>query len=213
MLIQAKQKVDLSKVKRLTENHLTIHKQFHNKETNAKMYGDKFPYGTASEPTLVDRKDIKWRGGRFQTYQSRFGNGNPAHKDIRNSIHEQGLKLTSPGLSLKSKESSESKDWSNLCSTTASTSVLLKSTSNLEISAARENADPFNPPPATIKSPTVIPTLNGYFPGKCTSPLTETTKLPTEASALNWSSFKNGRIARSLALKSNFGSNNIKSLG
>jgi hypothetical protein len=64
------------------------------------MYGDEFPYGTASEPTLVDRKDIKWRGGRFQTYQSRFGNGNPAHKEIRNSIHEQGLKLTSPGLSL-----------------------------------------------------------------------------------------------------------------
>ena len=100
MLIQANHKVDLSKYKRLTNDHLTIHKQFHNKQSNAKMYGDEFPYGTASEPTLVDRKDIKWRGGRFQTYQSRFGNGNPAHKDIRNSIHEQGLKLTSPGLSL-----------------------------------------------------------------------------------------------------------------
>ena len=100
MLIQANHKVDLSKVKRLTEDHLKIHKQFHNKQTNSKMYGDEFPYGTASEPTLVDRKDIKWRGGRFQTYQSRFGNGNPAHKDIRNSIHEQGLKLTSPGISL-----------------------------------------------------------------------------------------------------------------
>ena len=100
MLTQANHKVDLSKHKRLTNDHLTIHKQFHNKETNAKMYGDQFPYGTASEPTLVDRKDIKWRGGRFQTYQSRFGNGNPAHKDIRNSIHEQGLKLTSPGISL-----------------------------------------------------------------------------------------------------------------
>lgn len=100
MLIQTNQVVDLSKVKRLTENHLTIHKQSHNKETNAKMYGDKFPYGTASEPILVNRKDIKWRGGRFQTYKSRFGNGNPFHKEIRNSIHEQGLKLTSPGLSL-----------------------------------------------------------------------------------------------------------------
>ena len=100
MLIEANQIVDLSKVKRLTEDHLTIHKQTHNKELKPAMYGDKFPYGTASEPTLVDRKDIKWRGGRFQTYQSRFGNGNPAHKDIRNSIHEQGLKLTSPGLSL-----------------------------------------------------------------------------------------------------------------
>ena len=100
MLIEATHIVDLSKVKRLTEDHLTIHKQTHNKELKPQMYGDKFPYGTASEPTLVDRKDIKWRGGRFQTYQSRFGNGNPAHKDIRNSIHEQGLKLTSPGLSL-----------------------------------------------------------------------------------------------------------------
>ena len=100
MLIQANHKVDLSKYKRLTNDHLKIHKQFHNKQTNAKMYGDEFPYGTASEPTLVDRKDIKWRGGRFQTYQSRFDNGNPAHKEIRNSIHEQGLKLTSPGLSL-----------------------------------------------------------------------------------------------------------------
>ena len=100
MLIEANHIVDLSKVKRLTEDHLTIHKQTHNKELKPQMYGDKFPYGTASEPTLVDRKDIKWRGGRFQTYQSRFGNGNPAHKDIRNSIHEQGLKLTSPGLSL-----------------------------------------------------------------------------------------------------------------
>ena len=100
MLIQANHKVDLSKYKRLTNDHLKIHKQFHNKQSNAKMYGDEFPYGTASEPTLVDRKDIKWRGGRFQTYQSRFGNGNPAHKEIRNSIHEQGLKLTSPGLSL-----------------------------------------------------------------------------------------------------------------
>ena len=100
MLIEANHIVDLSKVKRLTEDHLTIHKQTHNKELKPQMYGDKFPYGTASEPTLVDRKDIKWRGGRFQTYQSRFGNGNPAHKDIRNSIHEQGLKLSSPGLSL-----------------------------------------------------------------------------------------------------------------
>ena len=100
MLIQANHIVDLSKVKRLSEDHLTIHKQFHNKETNPILYGDDFPYGTASEPTLVERKDIKWRGGRFQTYQSRFGNGNPAHKDIRNSIHEQGLKLTSPGISL-----------------------------------------------------------------------------------------------------------------
>ena len=77
MLIQTNQVVDLSKVKRLTENHLTIHKQSHNKEHDPIMYGDKFPYGTASEPTLVDRKDIKWRGGKFQTYQSRFGNGNP----------------------------------------------------------------------------------------------------------------------------------------
>ena len=100
MLIQANHIVDLSKVKRLSEDHLKIHKQTHNKELKPQMYGDKFPYGTASEPTLVDRKDIKWRGGRFQTYQSRFGNGNPAHKDIRNSIHEQGLKLSSPGLSL-----------------------------------------------------------------------------------------------------------------
>ena len=100
MLIQANHIVDLSKVKRLSEDHLKIHKQFHNKKTNARMYGDDFPYGTASEPTLVDRKDIKWRGGRFQTYQSRFGNGNPAQKDISNSITEQGLKLTSPGLSL-----------------------------------------------------------------------------------------------------------------
>ena len=100
MITQENHKVDLSKVKRLTEDHLTIHKKFHNKELNPTMYGDKFPYGTASEPTLVDRKDIKWRGGRFQTYQSRFGNGNPFHKEIRNSITEQGLKLTSPGLSL-----------------------------------------------------------------------------------------------------------------
>ena len=100
MLIEANKIVDLSKVKRLTEDHLTTHKQTHNKELKPQMYGDKFPYGKASEPTLVDRKDIKWRGGRFQTYQSRFGNGNPAHKDIRNSIHEQGLKLTSPGISL-----------------------------------------------------------------------------------------------------------------
>tara|TARA_Y100000593_G_C4262494_1_gene312974 strand:- start:43 stop:1176 length:1134 start_codon:yes stop_codon:yes gene_type:complete len=100
MLIQKSHTVDLSKTKRLTKDHLAIHKQFHNKETNPVMYGDKFPYGTASEPTLVDRKDIKWRGGRFQTFQSRFGNGNPAQKEISNSITEQGLKLTSPGLSL-----------------------------------------------------------------------------------------------------------------
>ena len=88
MLIQKSHTVDLSKVKRLTKDHLAIHKQFHNKETNPVMYGDEFPYGTASEPTLVDRKDIKWRGGRFQTFQSRFGNGNPAQKEISNSITE-----------------------------------------------------------------------------------------------------------------------------
>ena len=100
MLTQVHEVVNLSITKRLTENHLTIHKKFHNKELNPTMYGDKFPYGTASEPTLVDRKDIKWRGGRFQTYQTRFGNGNPKQKEISNSITAQGLKLTSPGLSL-----------------------------------------------------------------------------------------------------------------
>ena len=42
-------------------------------------------------------KDIKWRGGKFQTYQTRFGNGNPQQKEISNSIHTQGLKLKSPG--------------------------------------------------------------------------------------------------------------------
>ena len=100
MLTQAHEVVDLSITKRLTENHLKIHLKHHNKELNPEMYGDKFPYGTASEPTLVDRKDIKWRGGRFQTYQTRFGNGNPKQKEISNSITAQGLKLTSPGLSL-----------------------------------------------------------------------------------------------------------------
>jgi|TARA_B100000073_G_C23674367_1_gene549935 hypothetical protein len=100
MLIQDNEIVDLSKVKRLSQDHLNTHLKYHNKEINPIMYGDKFPYGKASEPTLVDRKDIKWRGGRFQTYQTRFGNGNPRQKDISNSIHEQGLKLKSPGLSL-----------------------------------------------------------------------------------------------------------------
>ncbi len=76
MLTQAHEIVDLSKIKKLNDNHLKIHLKYHNKETDPVMYGNKFPYGTASKPTLVDRKDIKWRGGRFQTYQSRFGNGN-----------------------------------------------------------------------------------------------------------------------------------------
>ena len=80
MLTQAHEIVDLSKIKKLNDNHLKIHLKYHNKETDPVMYGNKFPYGTASKPTLVDRKDIKWRGGRFQTYQSRLGNGNPAHK-------------------------------------------------------------------------------------------------------------------------------------
>ena len=40
MLIQANHIVDLSKVKRLSEDHLTIHKQFHNKETNPILYGE-----------------------------------------------------------------------------------------------------------------------------------------------------------------------------
>ena len=80
MLIQDNEIVDLSKVKRLSQDHLNTHLKYHNKEINPIMYGDKFPYGKASEPTLVDRKDIKWRGGRFQTYQTRFGNGNPRQK-------------------------------------------------------------------------------------------------------------------------------------
>ena len=35
-----------------------------------------------------------------------------------------------------------------------------------ETSAARENAESFKPPAATIKSPTVIPEFIGYLPGK-----------------------------------------------
>ena len=100
MLTQAYEIVDLGTIKKLTADHLKIHLKFHNKETDPLMYGADFPYGTASEPTLVSRTDVKWRGGRFQTYQTRFGNGNPKQKEISNSIHQQGLKLKSPGLSL-----------------------------------------------------------------------------------------------------------------
>ena len=100
MLIKSDEIVDLSTVHRLTETHLQTHKKYHNKEINSIMYGDEFPYGIASEPQLIEMKDIKWRGGKFQTYQTRFGNGNPQQKEISNSIHTQGLKLKSPGLSL-----------------------------------------------------------------------------------------------------------------
>ena len=99
MLIKSDEIVDLSTVHRLTETHLQTHKKYHNKEINSIMYGDEFPYGIASEPQLIEMKDIKWRGGKFQTYQTRFGNGNPQQKEISNSIHTQGLKLKSPGLS------------------------------------------------------------------------------------------------------------------
>ena len=90
--------------------------------------------------------------------------------DTVKSTDINGLGLVPSMVNLSEVESvvksSESKDSSNLCSTNASTSVLLKSTPIREISAARENAESFKPPAATIKSPTVIPEFIGYLAGK-----------------------------------------------
>jgi hypothetical protein len=101
MLIKTDEIVDLSAIQKLTEKHLEIHKKIRQHSTT--LYGQEFPYGRCLGTRLVSLKDIKWRGGLYQIYQTRFLGGNPRHTDIKNSIHIQGLKLESPGLFLVEK--------------------------------------------------------------------------------------------------------------
>jgi hypothetical protein len=95
------QVVDLDKSKALTAEHLEVHRGFHNKDLNPELYGDKFPYGkvVGNNPKLILIDEIKTRGGGYQTFDSRFGTGNPEHDNISTSIHN-GLKLNLPGISL-----------------------------------------------------------------------------------------------------------------
>jgi hypothetical protein len=95
------QVVDLDKTKALTEQHLLIHQGVHNSTENPNLYGAKFPYGEVigKAPQLVSIDQIKTRGGLYQTFDSRFGTGNPEHNNISTSIHN-GLKLNLPGIFL-----------------------------------------------------------------------------------------------------------------
>jgi hypothetical protein len=94
--------VDLTLVKAFTEQHLEIHEKHNNKDLRADIYGDDFPYGECMGTRLVPIDDVKWRGGHHQTYITRYRGGNPAFKDINNSIR-QGFKLKLPGIMLERK--------------------------------------------------------------------------------------------------------------
>ena len=94
--------VDLTLVKAFTEQHLETHEKHNNKDMNSSVYGDDFPYGECMGTRLVPIDDVKWRGGQHQTYKTRYQGGNPARKDISNSIH-QGFKLKLPGIMLERK--------------------------------------------------------------------------------------------------------------
>ena len=64
MLIQDNEIVDLSKVKRLSQDHLNTHLKYHNKEINPIMYGDKFPYGNS----IQDKLSILGDQGKFSVF-------------------------------------------------------------------------------------------------------------------------------------------------
>ena len=94
--------VDLTLVKAFTEQHLETHEKHNNKDLQSTIYGDDFPYGECMGTRLVPIDDVKWRGGQHQMYQTRYQGGNPAFKDINNSIH-RGFKLNLPGIMLERK--------------------------------------------------------------------------------------------------------------
>ena len=95
--------VDLTTLKNLSEEHLTIHKSYNDIPANSYLYGSEFPYGDFRGFQIVELSDIKWTGGKFTKQLARYQGGNPRFKDIKNSIREQGYKLSSPPLFLEEK--------------------------------------------------------------------------------------------------------------
>ena len=96
------QYVDVLKYQTLTEEHLQYHKKYHNPGSYPELYGpNNISGGTVEEITLVPMSDIKFVGGKFQTHKTRYANGNPMHKEIKNSFYQKGLNLRKPGLMLQ----------------------------------------------------------------------------------------------------------------
>ena len=57
--------VDLTTLKNLSEEHLTIHKSYNDIPANSYLYGSEFPYGDFRGFQIVELSDIKWTGGKF----------------------------------------------------------------------------------------------------------------------------------------------------
>ena len=95
--------VDLTTLKNLSQEHLAVHQQYNNENQQPEYYGKDFPYGEFRGFRIVELSDVKWHGGKFTTQLARYLGGNPRAKEIRNSIREQGYKLSSPPLFLEEK--------------------------------------------------------------------------------------------------------------